>query len=75
MTLTATLKGTLTYAFVTDMATPTIKIKTIPVMKRRIAKAGNRYFVYLPMDYNDLWQYLHDNKIEVNLVIEILDER
>jgi len=53
------------------MATPTIKIKTIPVMRRKIIKAGNRYFVYLPTDYNDLWRYLHDNKIEINLVIEI----
>jgi hypothetical protein len=61
----------LAHVFVTNMATPTIKIKTIPVMKRRIIKAGNRYFVYLPTDYNELWQYLHDNRIEVNLVIEI----
>ncbi len=65
------LMYTLAHVFVTNMATPTIKIKTIPVMKRRIIKAGNRYFVYLPTDYNDLWRYLHDNKIEVNLVIEI----
>jgi len=57
---------------VTDMSSPVIKAtKTIPIMRRRIVKAGNRYFVYLPMDYNDLWQYLHDNRIEVNLVIEI----
>ena len=55
----------------TNMTTPTIKIRTIPVMRRKIIKAGNRYFVYLPTDYNDLWRYLHDNKIEVNLVIEI----
>ncbi|MDT7970607.1 MAG: hypothetical protein RQ842_08560 [Vulcanisaeta sp.] len=55
------------------MTTPTIKIRTILVMRRKIIKAGNRYFVYLSMDYNDLWQYLHNNKIEVNLVIEILE--
>jgi len=55
----------------TDMSSPTIKIKTVPVMRRRIVKAGNRFFVYLPTDYNDLWRYLHDNKIEINLVIEI----
>ena len=61
----------LAHVFVTGMATPTIKIKTIPVMKRRIIKAGNRYFVYLPTDLNDIWQYLHDKRIEVNLVIEI----
>ena len=57
----------------TNMTTPTIKIRTILVMRRKIIKAGNRYFVYLSMDYNDLWQYLHNNKIEVNLVIEILE--
>jgi hypothetical protein len=55
----------------TSMSSPTIKIKTIPVMRRKIVRAGNRYFVYLPMELNDLWRYLHDNKIEVNLVIEI----
>jgi len=55
----------------TSMSSPTIKIKTIPVMKRKIIKAGNRYFVYLPMELIDLWRYLHDNRIEVNLVIEI----
>jgi hypothetical protein len=53
------------------MASPIIKIRTVPVMKRRIVKAGNRYFIYLPTDFNDIWRYLHDNKIEVNLVIEI----
>jgi hypothetical protein len=55
----------------TDMSSTTIKIRTVPVMKRRIVKAGNRYFIYLPTDFNDIWRYLHDNKIEVNLVIEI----
>jgi hypothetical protein len=53
------------------MATPTIKIKTIPVMGRRIVKAGNRFIIYLPTELNDIWRYLHNNKIEVNLVIEI----
>jgi hypothetical protein len=61
----------LAYAFVIDMSIPSIRIKTIPVMRRRIIKAGNRFFVYLPTDLNDLWRYLHENKIEVNLVIEI----
>ena len=56
------------------MSSPVIKAtKTIPIMRRRIVKAGNRYFIYLPTDFNDIWRYLHDNKIEVNLVIVIPD--
>jgi hypothetical protein len=62
----------LAYVFVTNMASPTIRAtRTIPIMRRRIIKAGNRYFVYLPTELNDIWRYLHDNRIEVNLVIEI----
>jgi hypothetical protein len=57
------------------MSIPTIKIKTVPVMRRRIIKAGNRFFVYLPTDYNDLWRYLHEKRIKVNVIIEIPDER
>jgi hypothetical protein len=53
------------------MTTPTIKIRTIPVMRRKIIKAGNRYFVYLPIDLNDIWHELHEKKTEVNIIIEI----
>jgi tRNA1(Val) A37 N6-methylase TrmN6 len=47
-------------------------MRTIPIMRRMIIKAGNRYFIYLPTEYNEIWEYLHENKIKVNLIIEIL---
>jgi len=47
-------------------------VRTIPIMKRMLSKAGNRYFIYLPTEYNEIWEYLHENKIKVNLIIEIL---
>jgi hypothetical protein len=66
----------LAYVLMTDMSSPIIEAtKTIPIMRRRVIRAGNRYFVYLPTEYNELWHYLHENKIEVNLVIEIPPRR
>jgi hypothetical protein len=47
-------------------------VREIPIMRRMIIKAGNRYFIYLPTEYNEIWEYLHENKIKVNLIIEIL---
>ncbi|MCG2887487.1 MAG: hypothetical protein L7G98_05970 [Vulcanisaeta sp.] len=47
-------------------------VREIPIMRRMIIKAGNRYFIYLPTEYNEIWEYLHKNKIKVNLIIEIL---
>jgi L-lysine 2,3-aminomutase len=56
------------------MATPLLKqVKTIPVSKRRITRIGSRYLIQLPMQLNELWQYLHENHAVLNLVIEVAE--
>jgi hypothetical protein len=47
-------------------------VKTIPITRRRISKAGDRYAIHLPMQLNDIWRYLHDNNAVLNLVIEVV---
>jgi hypothetical protein len=46
-------------------------VRTIPIARRKISRAGNRYFVYLPIELNDIWRELHEKKAEVNVIIEI----
>ena len=56
----------------TSMANSLLKqVRTIPITKRKLSKAGNRYFIYLPIDLNDIWHELHEKKTEVNIIIEI----
>jgi len=56
----------------TSMANSLLKqVRTIPITKRRLSRAGNRYFVYLPIDLNDIWKELHEKRVEVNVIIEI----
>jgi hypothetical protein len=62
----------LAHVFVTGMANSLLKqVRTIPITKRRLSRAGNRYFVYLPIDLNDIWKELHEKKVEVNVIIEV----
>ena len=54
------------------MANSLIKqVRTIPITKRKLSRAGSRYFIYLPIDLNDIWKELHEKKTEVNIIIEI----
>ena len=46
-------------------------VRTIPLAKRGITKSGQRYFIYLPTELNDLWRGLHEKKVKVNVIIEI----
>jgi len=56
------------------MATPLLKqVKTIPISRRRITRIGSRYLIQLPMQLNELWQYLHENHAVLNLVIEVAE--
>jgi hypothetical protein len=72
LTLTPTLKYSLAYTIMTSMASSLLKqVRTIPITKRRLSRAGNRYFVYLPIDLNDIWKELHEKKVEVNVIIEV----
>jgi len=54
------------------MASSLLKqIKTIPITKRRLSRAGQRYFIYLPTELNEIWRELHEKKVELNIIIEI----
>ena len=56
----------------TSMASSLLKqVRTIPITKRRLSRAGSRYFIYLPIDLNDIWKELHEKKVEVNVIIEV----
>ena len=47
------------------------QVRTIPITRRKLSRAGNRYFIYLPIDLNDIWKELHEKKVEVNVIIEV----
>jgi hypothetical protein len=47
------------------------QVRTIPLTKRKLSRAGNRYYIYLPTQLNDIWRELHEKKVEVNVIIEI----
>ncbi|MFP3241019.1 MAG: hypothetical protein RXQ94_07795, partial [Caldivirga sp.] len=49
------------------------QIKTMPLFRRRIAKVGNRYFIQLPMELNELWRYWYENGAVLNIVIEVVE--
>jgi hypothetical protein len=38
---------------------------------RRLSRAGQRYFIYLPTELNEIWRELHEKKVELNVIIEI----
>jgi hypothetical protein len=47
------------------------QVRTIPIPKRKLSRAGNRYYIYLPTQLNDIWRELHEKKVEVNVIIEV----
>jgi len=46
-------------------------IDKIPVSKRKIVREGGKWKIYLPSSYNELWQHLHEEGVEVDLIIFI----
>jgi len=46
-------------------------LRTIPIAKRKITRSGQRFFIYLPMELNEIWEHLNKNKAEVDIVIII----
>jgi hypothetical protein len=47
------------------------QVRTIPMTGRRLSRAGQRYFIYLPTELNEIWRELHEKKVELNVIIEI----
>jgi len=46
-------------------------MKTIPVKKRGIVREHKMYKVYLPIDYNDLWEELYEKKVKLDVAVLI----
>jgi len=52
------------------------EIKIIPrvivIPKREVVRHGNRFIVYLPADYNDIWKEIKKQGKKVRVYIEII---
>ncbi len=52
-------------------------IKIIPrviiVPRREVVKHGNRWIIYLPSDYNEIWDTIKEQGRKVRIYIEILE--
>jgi len=48
--------------------------KIIPLGRRRITKSSDRYYIILPAELNELWEYLHKNGLTVNVLLEVNEE-
>jgi len=54
------------------------RIKIIPreifIPRRELVKMGNRYIIYLPVEYNQLWEELKHQGKKIRVYIEVIDE-
>ena len=51
------------------------QVRTMLVTKRRITKAGGRYFIYFPVEYNEVWEHWYENGAVLRMVIEVVEFR
>jgi len=53
-------------------------IKIIPPVimlpRKEVVRMGNRYIIYLPVEYNMLWEELKHRGKKVRVYLEIIDE-
>jgi pyruvate/2-oxoglutarate/acetoin dehydrogenase E1 component len=52
-----------------------VSTKTIPLGKRKITRSGDRYYIILPSELNDLWRQLWETRAELNVLIEVANLR
>ena len=45
--------------------------RTIPLGRRRITRSGDRFYIILPSELNDLWRQLWEARAELNVMIEV----
>ena len=45
--------------------------KTIPLGKRKITRSGDRFYIILPSELNELWRQLWEARAELNVMIEV----
>jgi hypothetical protein len=48
-----------------------VSTKTIPLGKRRITRSGDRFYIILPSELNELWRQLWEARAELNVMIEV----
>jgi len=46
--------------------------KVIVIPKREIVRHSNRFIVYLPSDYNEIWEELKKQKKKVRVYVEVI---
>ena len=46
-------------------------MRTIPLGRRKITRSGDRYYIILPSELNDLWRQLWEARAELNVLIEV----
>jgi hypothetical protein len=49
------------------------QVRTMLVARRRITRAGGRYFIYLPVEYNEVWEHWYENGAVLRMVIEVVE--
>jgi len=45
------------------------------VPKRDVVRLGNRWIIYLPVDYNEVWEAIKRQKKKVKVYIVIVNEQ
>ena len=48
-----------------------VSVRTIPLGRRKITRSGDRYYIILPSELNDLWRQLWEARAELNVLIEV----
>ena len=48
-----------------------VSVRTIPLGRRKITRSGDRYYIILPSELNDLWRQLWEGRAELNVLIEV----
>ena len=51
-----------------------VRAQTLYLGKRGIVKEYNRYKIYLPKMYNDLWEELRDKNVKIKVYIVVDSE-
>ena len=52
-----------------------VSTKTIPLGRRKITRSGDRFYIILPSELNDLWRQLWEARTELNVLIEVANLR
>ena len=47
--------------------------KLIYILPREIVRLGNRWIIYLPLDYNEIWEAIKRQGKKVKIYIEVIE--